>query len=463
MSLITQHGSLRGLARWLFLATIIIAPWFYGGATAWSIELIDAMLGLVLVFWLISLLVDRHAPLVPRSLALIAGIILFQGWWMVLNARAVYDMVFHWFLPVTPVLSQLAGSTDYVLSSAMMLRVTALIGVILVVTDMVGRSSWMLRLWTAIVISGGAIASLGLVQKASGAKMIFWQPPIWPPLETFFATYVYHANAGAFLNLVLPATVGLICWLFARGERRVARAFLIAATVIVLLAIVSNTSRMAQAIGGLLLACLLITVARPLISRAVRAERSVLIIGTIVFAIVIFAIAQAAHLDRPVARWREFTTNLPIDQRWAADRAAFRGIGDAGAFGLGPGVFRAVFPRYQQESQGEVHGTWRFLHDDYLQTILEWGWFGSLAIAALFFGGIAVGVRNYRKAEAWSNRQRILLACVLLALGGVALHAAVDFPLQIYSIQLLVATYLGICWGSGTWGERKKEELRIKK
>src|SRR5207245_10988618 len=75
---------------------------------------------------------------------------------------------------------------------------------------------WLLLLWYVIGLVAGSIAFLGLLQKATGAQMIFWQPP--PPPEvwvsTFFATYYYHGNAGAFLNLV---------WLL--GDGRVMRAF----------------------------------------------------------------------------------------------------------------------------------------------------------------------------------------------------------------------------------------------
>jgi O-antigen ligase len=98
------------------------------------------------------------------------------------------------------------------------------------------------------------------------------------------------------------------------------------------------------------------------------------------------------------------------------------------------------------------------LHEDYLQTVLEWGWLGSSLWALLSFGGIAVAIRSYKRyaSAEWRPRRRLLQPLAMIALAGVALHAAVDFPFQIESIQLYVATYLGISWGSSLWRQRSE-------
>ena len=454
-----KRGSLRDLARWLFLATLVAAPWVYGGTTSWSIAFVTGLLGVALMLWVVSLLLEHRWPIIPRGLVVIGGLILLQGWWMVANAHAIYDSSFRLFVPLHPILPSGAGSADYVLSLAWMLRATALLGVVGFVADLAQRPVWLLRLWYALAIAGGSMALFGLIQKGTGAHMIFWQPVLVKTDETFFATFYYHANAGAFLNLVWPPAAGLMFWTIARQAHPLARAAATATLLLITLAILSNTSRMAQAVAALLMAAIVAAVAPSFVRLVARAEKRTLLLGLFVVLIAVLAVAQAARLEQPLDRWRDFSGHWRVDERWLADRVALSGMREAGWLGFGPGTFRAIFPHYQQTFVGGLAGEWRFLHDDYLQTLLEWGWLGSAAITALFFGGIGVAVRNYFTAKGWSNRQRILLPCVVLALAGVALHALVDFPVQILSIQLFVATYLGICWGSAGWGLRA--DIRI--
>ena len=447
----------RSASRWIFFGALVYAPWAYGGTTSESIQITNWVLLGALVFWAIELLLSKRMPQFPRLLLFLTVALICVGAWMVFNARSVYDADFAVFVPLDNFAPAVTGSVDYPISAAWMIRGALLIGIILFVADLSQSSRWLLRLWYVIGLAGGSIALLGLLQKATGADMIFWRPQTpWPlRINTFFATYYYHGNAGAFLNLIWPLSFGLVIRSFARESHPWMRAMWTSVFLITMAAVLANTSRMAQLVALLLLVAICVQFG-PTLLRKLSGGKGVAVVGALAIGLALIAFAQASHFEQALKRWRSETEHIPNDARWQVSRVAVRALPHAGLFGFGPGTFRVVFPTYNRTGSDQVLGTWRFLHEDYLQTLLEWGWVGGILWALLFFGGITVSIRSYKEhaRREWTPRRRVLQPLVITALTGVALNALVDFPGQIESIQLYVATYLGLCWGSRLWHER---------
>ena len=475
-------------ARWLFLAALVYAPWAYGCTTVSTIRGLNLILAAVIALWALSEVIsyllsviggrgaegrgqrsdvrgqrsavrrrgspDNQQPITnnsqQRGLALLVpcAALLALGWWMALNARWIYDSDFLLFAPRGGLIGAGPGSVDYSISLAWMVRATLLLGVTLFAAQLCRDPVWLVRLWWTLALTGGSIALLGLAQKATGAEMIFWQTTE-TPVTTFFATYYYHGNAGAYLNLVFPFSATLALRAFVRKSSPLSRAVALVTCLLVVVAIASDTSRGGQAVGAILLSGLAICLRDLLFSRARRMEKKTLLTAIAVIGFAIVAIAGVSQLDRSLGRWHQLEESVSSDSRWLATRAATRAIQDAGLLGFGPGTFRVVFPFYTNGLGPRVGGLWRFLHQDYLQTLMEWGWIGSAGWGFLFFGAIWVGSQTlrHRNEVPLSGRQRLFLTASVLALAGVGLHALVDFPLQIASLQLYVATYVGVGWG----------------
>jgi O-Antigen ligase len=448
---------LRTVSRWIFFAALVYAPWAYGATTSESIQITNWVLLTALVLWAIELLVSRRTPRIPWLLFLLTAALICVGGWMVFNAKSVYDSDFFVFVPLHNFAPPVTGSVDYPISAAWMIRGALLLGTVLFVSDLSRSDRWLLRLWYVVALIGGSIALLGLLQKATSAQMIFWQPPPPPHLwvGTFFSTYYYHGNAGAFLNLVWPLSLGLVIRSFSKRSHPGLRAIWIVILIITVAGVMANTSRMAHIVALLLMVAVCVQFGPVLLRNLSGAQKSVAVAGAVTVVLALIAVAQASHLEQPLGRWQAQTARIPADARWQAWSVAIAALPETGLLGSGAGTFRVVFPAYKVAANSDVAGTWRFLHQDYLQTLLEWGWLGSSPWALLFFGGMTVAIRNYRNyALGWTPRRRVLQPLVVIALAGVAVHALVDFPLQIESIQLYVAACLGLCWGSSLWHER---------
>jgi hypothetical protein len=172
-------------------------------------------------------------------------------------------------------------------------------------------------------------------------------------------------------------------------------------------------------------------------------------------AVVVLAIAACGllafsfGLERTLLRWElGLWKEGPTDSgRYQAYQILLESALPAtGPFGSGPGSFEPVFETHRAALRSPIAGRWDKAHSDLLQIPLEWGWAGAAAWAVILIGGMA--------RAAWtglgraSAESKILPVACAFSLGGVLLHGAVDFPLQIASIQLFALVISGLAWGT---------------
>ena len=447
--------------RWLLLGALVFAPWAYGATHPWAITVLDCWLGVAALLWMLSQLLRQQRPSIHPVLGLTALALVAQAWFMVVNARYDYELLTFEFVPLEPLLPWAPGSLHRALSLENATHVSAILAAVCFACDLAQSSTWRKRLLWTMAGTGASVILLGLAQKLTGATAIFWEPGDIG--QNFFATFRNHTNAGAFINLVWPVTAGLALVAFLRSASVWKRALWTSALVISLAGAVANSSRAA---GTLCLFLVFVWAAwlgwQRFRGRFRELHFAKLAIATIAVIVAVAAVAIIAGMGHTLGRWREFDKQLTADNsRLLAAKVCVDMLPQAGAFGFGPGTFQTAFPYFTHGYGNTLRGRWIFAHEDYLQTLVEWGWAGGAGWALVVFGAIVYSlIRAFRVRDRLSESSRVTHFALLTALLGVLLHALVDFPLQIASIQLYTAVVLGFLWGSRHWlGEPKRRPV----
>jgi O-antigen ligase len=263
---------------------------------------------------------------------------------------------------------------------------------------------------------------------------------------TRFAAFGYHGNAAAYLELALPAALLLIMSTRALSRRAAA----IVAAFLVLVGCATNVSKIGQ-----FLAVLVIVAFCVLAGRRIRWDhgrlnrgRAVLVLLTIV----VMGIGVFGARDR----WKETPAALGSNGGRAvvwgtAAHAALR----APVFGTGPGGFKLLLPDVAARdtpdlgfhwvitpyAAGHRVVMWMNAHDDALQTLVEWGPLVGSLLGAIVLWPLLCSLRAAKGARGFRP------AMTAVALGTVYAHSLIDFPLQVFAIQLSVTAWAAIAIG----------------
>lgn len=453
----------REIPRLVLAGILIYAPWAYGSTRPWAKEwLAWLLLGLAGLF-VITLIVERRRPQIPVVPLFLGFAILAYGWLMVWNVRAVFDPVGPRFHELVPLAGWLPATVDYQTSLGRMLLITGIMAAFFVACDQMSSARGRSRLWLVLALVGISIVLLGLAQNLTRARAIFW---VWGEKteSTFFATYRYHGNAGAFINLVIPLVLTRTVLALKRSENHLVRAFWCISSFLVVAAAFINVSRAAMAV-----AIFLCAIAALWLLLDWRGERRVSrpwepFVGVAAVALAIVILASSFGVERSHKKWSRNADDLVQNTRYQVYDVIWKyTLPVSGWKGLGPGTFELAFPLSAKESKNKEvrRWYWKYAHQDYLQTLVEWGWLGATLWGALLGGGLLYGLLRLAKVyKSFLLEDRLFLGASCLALVGICLHAMVDFPLQIASLQLFAAMACAVVWTCGSWGSKRKRKAR---
>ena len=439
-------------ARWFLLANVVTAAWLYGGTREWSRTCISWLLIANTTLFVLGTTVRFRLPRIPLPAALGLGFLLLQGWFMTWNAKRHFIDIAQIFLDKKHPLPNWPGFVDASLVLPSMLLTTGLLGAFCIACDMTANRIWRQRLWITLASTGLSIVILGLAQRITDAPSIFWDVEHnigW----TFFGVFRYHANAGAFINLVLPLISSLALSAFLRKGNEKQSAFWILAALITASSGFVNVSRAANVICTLLLTGISVLLAL-VITRHKKIKiwkiRTSITVGILILA---GTLAYSFGIEKTYLRWQSDSWRIfrgDAGRAQAYEIMIRSAIPTAGAWGFGPGTFEQMFNIHRAQIHSTLQGRWVMGHSDALQTPMDWGWTGAAAWSLLLCGGLISGLISTKKFWRQDRDASVLSAACVFSLIGVMLHALVDFPLQIASLQLFTLMITSILWGNSS-------------
>jgi len=332
----------------------------------------------------------------------------------------------------------------------------------------------------AITATGAVVAVLGLLQNATHARGIYWERSA-RMAGAFFGPFYHHTSAGAYLNSVWPLAAGLaLRGLHGTGARDRRLGLLAGASAfVILVAHAGHISRFPQVIAAVAFTAGVLWVRpwRPA-ARAGGPSPGRLPLAAAGLAVAVLAVvlggrtgdirsrwgalrfselagAGSAASPVPPAQWDSamrpdlFVPSSHADfllgDRGAAYQTAMRAVSERPWFGWGPaGWMAAAAANTVDPFIRTFFQMMQFVHEDYLQAVVEWGAVGAAGWGILILGGVA------RSLAVLGSRPELdfVGAGAAMGLAAVLAQSLIDFPLQIPAIQMNAAALAAIAWST---------------
>ena len=326
-------------------------------------------------------------------------------------------------------------------------KVLAYIGMFFLITNTPGMR--INRIVVVIISVGFCISLLGILQKLTGTKDIYWVRDA--SYATHFGPYVNRNHFAGYIGMVIPVALGLLVSRFAsvaffkNADRRsiaakfqshfFANLLLTFVIVIMISALFLSLSRggiMSFAVAVVAFCTLVgFTRLRGVMGRGWRIMASVIVIT--------FVFLMWLGLDPILNRM----SDLSSPTRYEVYENTINMAKDFPVFGTGLGTFQYIYPGYKT-LQSQAY--YDHAHNDYLELISDSGLVGFVIVLSGFI------MFFWKTLVRWWERRHYYAKGV--ALGGVCsviailAHSFTDFNLHIPANALFLSIILGLTYNT---------------
>ncbi|MFT6792613.1 MAG: hypothetical protein ACJAR1_000597 [Rubritalea sp.] len=399
----------------------------------------------------------------------------FQGLWMLFNRKFTFfenevHQGVHKVWQLEPNLDQVApslpGGIDFYQAVDRLSSILPSLLALFFIAVLVRRNKLSPKVIIITIFwTGVLVALLGITQRFMGAKGTFWSDTFnFDGRNLFFGTYRSPGIACCYLNLCLALGLSYLLVTTRKALQLRKRSPVPSLCISLGVLIICSGSILAGSKAGLVFTFLTIIIwsvwnfssvwktlmnSTSLLPDNNPRERN-FIIGTcgIIFVVTLLAVAGTVMNRWDASIESDYQT---LQYRGLINQVQYEMISDPdwGAYGFGAGSFAILFPFYKNEVPGLERANTFYSHNDHLQMLVEWGWFGTSCFYLILIGGILLLLRNIisKRKSKRGKSDTIYSKGIVVAFIIISLHAFVDFPYQIESIAFTICCLLGIAWG----------------
>ena len=290
-------------------------------------------------------------------------------------------------------------------------------------------------------------AIYGIIQALVPSLGVLWVDYITAYLGDARGTYINRNHFAGFMEMMLPLglayTLAMGSWhkkisfkALISSDRPNFQFLLSIGLIVMVLALLLSKSR-AGIFGGVLG---FLTFALLMRSSSGELPRSFWVIISVIVGMVCFYSFKIG-IDPVLERFLRIGKETTRLDAWRDSMAMIKDH----PLGIGLSAFKQVFPVYNVSNFSDSQ--FLYLHNDYLQLLVETGWIGFLALVGGFYIFLVKSVFKIRRMHLHSDPMRFFLSIgALSGLVSIAFHSFFDFNLHmpancVYFVMLIGIVY----------------------